>query len=258
MIFYKSKEEIELLRESNLLVSKTLAEVAKFMEPGVKTIKIDKIAEEFIKDNNAISGFLDYNRFPNTLCISINDSVVHGIPSNYELKEGDIVSVDCGVIKNEYYGDSAFTFQIGEVDEKTKRLLTVTKLALYKGIEKAVIGNRIGDISFAIQNFVESNGYTVVRYLVGHGVGKNLHEDPQVPNFGKRGKGVKIREGLVIAIEPMVNMGVKEVKQLKDGWTIKTYDGLPSAHFEHTIAVTKEKTDILSSFKYIEEVFLNK
>ncbi len=255
MIFYKSKEEIELLRESNLLVGKTLAEVAKFMKPGIKTIKVDKIAEEFIRDNNAIPGFLDYGGFPNTLCISINDSVVHGIPSDYELKEGDIVSVDCGVIKNEYYGDSAFTFQIGEVNEKTKRLLTVTKLSLYKGIEKAVIGNRIGDISFAIQNFAENNGYSVVRDLVGHGVGRNLHEEPQVPNFGKRGKGIKIKEGLVIAIEPMVNMGAKGVIQLKDGWTIKTYDGLPSAHFEHTIAVTKEKTDILSSFKYIEEVF---
>ncbi len=255
MIFYKSKKEIELLRESNLLVGKTLGEVAKFLKPGIKTIKVDKIAEEFIRDNNAIPGFLGYSGFPNTLCISVNDSVVHGIPSNYELKEGDIVSVDCGVFKNEYYGDSAFTFQIGEVDEKIKRLLTVTKLALYKGIEKAVVGNRIGDISFAVQNFAENNGYSVVRDLVGHGVGRNLHEEPQVPNFGKRGKGIKIKEGLVIAIEPMVNMGVKEVRQLKDGWTIKTYDGLPSAHFEHTIAVTKEKVDILSSFKYIEEVF---
>ncbi len=257
MIFYKSKEEIELLRESNLLVGKTLAEVAKMIKPGIATIEIDKVAEEFIRDNNATPGFLNYRGYPNTLCISVNDNVVHGIPSAYKLQDGDIVSVDCGVIKNGYFGDSAYTFQVGEVNEKIKRLLEVTKLALYKGIEQAKPGKRIGDIGYAIQNFAETNGYSIVRELVGHGVGKNLHEDPQVPNFGRRGKGVKINEGLVIAIEPMVNMGKKEVKQLDDGWTIKTLDGLPSAHFEHTIAVTNEKTDILSSFKYIEKV-LNK
>lgn len=254
MIFYKSKEEIELLRESNLLVGKTLAEVAKIMKPGVTTNQIDKVAEQFIRDNKAVPGFLNYRGYPNTLCISVNDSVVHGIPSDYNLKEGDIVSVDCGVIKNGYFGDSAYTFQIGEVNEKVKRLLEVTKLALYKGIEQAVVGNRIGDISFAIQNFAEYNGYTIVRELVGHGVGKNLHEEPQVPNYGRRGKGVKLKEGLVIAIEPMVNMGAKEIKQLDDGWTIKTLDGLPSAHFEHTVAVTKDGVDILSSFEYIEKV----
>jgi len=258
MIFFKTEEEIELIRESNKVLSKTLAEVAKIMKPGVSTLKIDKIAEEFIRDNGAKPAFLGYNGFPNTLCISVNEQVVHGIPSKYELKNGDIVSIDCGTIKNGYYGDSAYTFAIGEVDDNVKLLLKVTKESLYKGIEKAIIGNRIGDIGYAIQNYVESYGFSVVRELVGHGVGKNLHEGPEVPNYGTRGKGMKLQEGIVIAIEPMINMGKKEVKQSKDGWTISTKDGKPSAHFEHTVAVSKNKADILSDFKYIEEVLDNK
>ncbi|MFH2094297.1 MAG: type I methionyl aminopeptidase [Bacteroidota bacterium] len=251
MIHIRSEEEIELIRESCILVAKTLGEVAGYMKQGIKTSDIDSIAEEFIRDNQAVPGFLGYRGYPNTLCISVNDSVVHGIPSEYSLREGDIVSVDCGVIKNGYYGDSAYTFEIGLVGEETKRLLEVTKMALNKGIESAAAGNRIGDIGFAIQSFAEQNGYSVVRELVGHGVGKKLHEDPQVPNFGRRGKGIKLQEGTVIAIEPMVNMGKKEIKQLDDGWTIKTIDGLPSAHFEHTVVVRKGKAEILSSFEYI-------
>jgi len=258
MIFFKTEEEIELIRESNKVLSKTLAEVAKIMKPGVSTLKIDKIAEEFIRDNGAKPAFLGYNGFPNTLCISVNEQVVHGIPSKYELKNGDIVSIDCGTIKNGYYGDSAYTFAIGEVDENVKLLLKVTKESLYKGIEKAIIGNRIGDIGYAIQNYVENYGFSVVRELVGHGVGKNLHEGPEVPNYGTRGKGMKLQEGIVIAIEPMINMGKKEVRQSKDGWTISTKDGKPSAHFEHTVAVSRYKADILSDFKYIEEVLENK
>ncbi|MFH2140913.1 MAG: type I methionyl aminopeptidase [Bacteroidota bacterium] len=253
MIFLKNNEDIELIRQSNLLVSKTLGEVSKWMVPGTKTIKIDKVAETFIRDHNAEPGFLGYRGYPNTLCISVNDNVVHGIPSDYEIKDGDIVSVDCGVKLNDFYGDSAYTFCIGEVNAKVKRLLEITKEALYKGIQKAVVGNRIGDIGYEIQNHAEINGYSVVRELVGHGVGRNLHEEPQVPNYGKRGKGVKINAGLVIAIEPMINLGNKEVAQMSDGWTIKTRDGLPSAHFEHTVAVKENKVDILSTFDYIEK-----
>lgn len=254
MIHLKTDEEIELIRQSNLLVSRTLGEVSKWMTPGTTTKKIDEIAEAFIRDHKGEPGFLGYRGYPNTLCISVNDNVVHGIPSDYELKSGDIVSVDCGVKMNSYFGDSAYTFCVGEVKDNVKNLLKITKEALYMGIEKAVVGNRIGDIGFEIQSYAEKNGYSVVRELVGHGVGRNLHEDPQVPNYGKRGKGYKIQEGLVIAIEPMVNMGRKNVKQLADGWTIKTMDGLPSAHFEHTIAVKHDKVDILSTFDYIEKI----
>ncbi|GAB4298488.1 MAG: type I methionyl aminopeptidase [Marinilabiliales bacterium] len=253
MIFLKSEEEIELIRQSNLLVSRTLGEIKKHIKPGVSTIELDKIAEAFIRDNGGEPGFLGYRGYPNTLCVSVNDCVVHGIPSSYILKEGDVVSVDCGVKMNGFYGDSAYTFEVGEVDEKVKRLLIVTKQALYKGIQNAIPGKRIGDISFAIQSFAESNGYSVVRELVGHGVGRNLHEDPQVPNYGRRGKGVKLSAGMVIAIEPMINMGNKEIKQMTDGWTIKTQDGLPSAHFEHTVAIKKNNVDILSTFDYIEK-----
>jgi len=217
-------------------------------------LKLDSIAEQFIRDNNGIPGFLGYRSFPNTLCISINEQVVHGLPSNYELKDGDIVSVDCGVILNNYYGDSAYTFIVGETSFEIKKLLSVTKEALYKGIELAVEGNRIGDIGFAVQSHAEKNGYSVVRELVGHGVGRNLHEKPEVPNYGKRGSGLKLKTGLVIAIEPMVNLGKKEVIESKDGWTISTKDKKPSAHFEHTIAVRKEKAEILTTFDYIEHI----
>ena len=254
MIFHKTDEEIELLRISNLLVSKTHAEVAKRIYPGTKTIDLDKIAEEFIRDNKAEPGFLGYEKFPNTLCISVNSQVVHGIPSYYELKDGDIVSVDCGVKLNGFYGDSAYTFTVGEVSEEIKQLLKVTKESLYQGIDKAVHGKRVGDVGFAVQKYAERHGYSVVRELTGHGIGKDLHEDPVVPNYGRRGRGNLLKKGMVIAIEPMINLGKRYVKSNKDGWTIETVDGKPSAHFEHTIAITKGKADILSSFDYIENV----
>jgi methionyl aminopeptidase len=225
---------------------------------GVTTLELDKIAEDFIRSNGAVPGFLGYGGFPNTLCISVNDQVVHGIPSNYALKEGDIVSVDCGVLQNGYYGDSAYTFCVGKVDEKVKKLLEITKESLSLGIDSAQHGNRIGDIGFAIQQHCQKAGFSVVRKLVGHGVGKNLHEDPEVPNFGKKGQGVLLKEGMVIAIEPMINMGNRDVVQEKDGWTIRTIDRKPSAHFEHTIAIRKGKAEILSTFDYIEEVLNSK
>ncbi len=256
-LYYKTKEEIELIRESSLLVGKTLAEVAKVIKPGVTTLSLDKVAYEFINDNKAVPAFLNYNGFPNSLCISINANVVHGIPSSYQLKDGDIVSVDCGVVKNKFFGDSAYTFAIGEVKSEVLNLLKVTKESLYKAIEMAIVGKRLGDISDAVQNHAESNGYSVVRELVGHGIGQNLHESPEVPNYGKKGTGLKLQEGLVIAIEPMINLGKKAIVQENDGWTIRTADNLPSAHFEHTIAIGKHKADILSSFDYIEEVLNN-
>lgn len=258
MIYLKTPEEIALLRASNQLVGKTLAEVAKHIRVGVTTLELDKIAEDFIRSNGALPGFLGYGGFPNTLCVSVNDQVVHGIPSNYALKEGDIVSVDCGVLQNGYYGDSAYTFCVGKVDEKVKKLLEITKESLSLGIDSAQHGNRIGDIGYAIQKHCQAAGFSVVRKLVGHGVGKNLHEDPEVPNFGKRGQGVLLKEGMVIAIEPMINMGNRDVVQEKDGWTIRTIDRKPSAHFEHTIAIRKGKAEILSTFDYIEEVLNNK
>jgi methionyl aminopeptidase len=253
-LYYKTKEEIELIRESSLLVGKTLAEVAKVIKPGVTTLSLDKVAYEFINDNKAIPAFLNYSGFPNSLCISVNSQVVHGIPGKYELKEGDVVSVDCGVVKNKFFGDSAYTFAVGQVKPEILNLLKVTKESLYKGIEMAVVGKRLGDIGEAVQTHAEKNGYSIVRELVGHGIGQNLHESPEVPNYGKKGTGLKLMEGLVIAIEPMINMGKKAIMQEKDGWTIRTSDNLPSAHFEHTIAVGKNKADILSSFEYIEEV----
>ena len=258
MIYLKTPEEIALLRASNQLVGKTLAEVAKHIRVGVTTLELDKIAEDFIRSNGAVPGFLGYGGFPNTLCVSVNDQVVHGIPSNYALKEGDIVSVDCGVLQNGYYGDSAYTFCVGKVDEKVKKLLKITKESLSLGIDSAQHGNRIGDIGYAIQKHCQAAGFSVVRKLVGHGVGKNLHEDPEVPNFGKKGQGVLLKEGMVIAIEPMINMGNRDVVQEKDGWTIRTTDGKPSAHFEHTIAIRKGKAEILSTFDYIEEVLNSK
>ncbi|MFB6343618.1 type I methionyl aminopeptidase [Saccharicrinis sp. FJH62] len=254
MIYLKTDEEIELLRESNLLVSRTHAEVAKRIEPGISTLELDRIAEEFIRDHHAEPAFLGYGGFPNTLCMSVNDMVVHGIPSEYRLKEGDIVSVDCGVVKNGFYGDSAYTFTVGEVDESVKKLLRTTKEALYKGIEMAVSGNRLGDVGYTIQKHCEKNGYSVVREMVGHGVGRNLHEKPEVPNYGQKGRGVLLKSGMVIAIEPMINLGKKEIFLESDNWTIRTKDHQPSAHFEHTIAIRKGKADILSTFDYIEEV----
>lgn len=253
MIQYKSKDEVALIRESCLLVSETLAVVAAMVKPGITTLQIDSRAEEFILDNKAIPSFKNYRGFPFTCCISVNDAIVHGFPTSNALKEGDIVTVDVGVLKNGFHGDSAYTFAIGEVKEEVLQLMRVTKESLYKGIDKAVAGNRIGDIAFAVQDYTErQHGYGVVRELVGHGLGKHLHEDPQVPNYGKRGSGTKLQEGLVIAIEPMINMGTRQVRYDDDGWTVRTKDGKPAAHYEHTICVKKDKADILSSFKGIE------
>jgi len=241
MIFLKTDEEIELLRESNMLVARTLAEVAKLIRPGISTLELDKVAEAFIRDHKAVPGFLGYHGFPNTLCTSVNEQVVHGIPNKRPLKEGDVVSVDCGTLLNGYYGDSAYTFCVGEVKPEVKALLDATKESLYKGIENAVEGKRLGDVGFAIQDHVESRGYSVVREMVGHGVGKNLHEAPEVPNYGRKGNGVKLKSGMVIAIEPMINLGKRNILQEDDGWTIRTRDRSVSAHFEHTLAVRKGK-----------------
>ena len=248
MIHYRTDSEIELLRKAALLVGKTLGEVGKHIRPGIRTIELDKIAEEFIRDHGAIPAFKGYEGFPGSLCISVNDAVVHGIPGNYELRDGDIVSVDCGTILDGYVGDSAYTFTVGEVPEEIKLFLQRSKESLYKGIEQAVSGNRIGDIGYAIQSYVEQFGYGVVRELVGHGVGRKMHEDPQVPNYGKRGTGTKLSEGIVIAIEPMITFGKKDIIQERDGWTIKTKDRKPAAHFEHDVAVRNGKAEILSSF----------
>lgn len=253
MIFYKTDEEIELIRQSNLIVSGALAAVAAELRPGITGLKIDQIAETYIRDQKAEPGFKGYNGFPASLCISVNNQVVHGIPSNIPFKEGDIVSVDCGVQKNGFFGDSAYSFGLGILSHEHKRLLEVTLESLYLGIEKATVGNRIGDIGYAIQSYVEKNGYSVVRDLIGHGVGRDLHEPPEVPNFGRPGKGTMLQEGLVIAIEPMINLGKKEVRVGEDGWTVITKDLLPSAHFEHSIAVRKGGVDILSDYSIIEE-----
>ena len=254
MIYLKTDEEIELMRVSNLIVSRTLAEIAKNIKPGVTTIRLDKIAETFIRDNGAIPTFLGYEGFPNSLCISVNDQVVHGIPSNYELREGDIVSVDCGAEKDGFHGDSCYTFCVGEISEEIRQLLKTTKEALYEGIKNAVEGKRIGDISHAIQTYCEGRGYSVVREMVGHGIGRKMHEKPEVPNFGKRGSGPQLKSGMTIAIEPMINMGKRNIYIEKDGWTAKTRDKKPSAHFEHTVVIRKGQADILSSFEYIEQI----
>ncbi len=254
MIYYKTAEEIEQIRNSSLLVARTLAEVAKNINPGVTSLQLDKIAEEFIKDNGGIPAFKGYGGFPNSLCISPNEQVVHGIPNDQPYVDGDIISVDCGVLMNGFYGDSAYTFSVGEIPNETMQLMKVTKESLYRGIGVALPGKRLQDISYEIQTYCEKNGYSVVRELVGHGIGKNLHEAPEVPNFGKRGSGIKLQVGLVIAIEPMINMGKRNIIHGKDGWTIKTADNKPSAHFEHTIAIKDGKADILSSFEYVEDV----
>ncbi|KPL15423.1 MAG: methionine aminopeptidase [Bacteroides sp. SM23_62] len=252
MILIKTAEEIELLRASNLLVSRTLAEVGKAIKPGVNTLKLDKIAEEYLRDHGGIPGFLGYNGFPATLCTSRNDEVVHGIPSARELKDGDILSVDCGVKLHGYFGDSAYTFPVGEPSEDYRSLMVQTRESLFKGIEVAVAGNRLGDIGYAIQSHAEKAGYSVVREMVGHGLGKNLHEEPEVPNYGRRGSGIKLKEGMVICIEPMINMGTRFIEQDKDGWTIRTTDRKPSAHYELAVAITKGEADVLSTFEYIE------
>jgi methionyl aminopeptidase len=253
MIIHKTTEQVEQMRQSALLVSKTLSEVAQLLKPGITSLAIDKMIGAFIHDNHAIPSFLDYRGYPFNSCISVNDVVVHGLPGNDVLKDGDIVSVDIGVILNGWHGDHAYTFAIGEPADDVKQLIRVTKESLYKGIEKAVAGNRVGDISFAIQEHTEKkHGYGVVRELVGHGLGKNLHEDPQVPNYGKRGSGPKLKDGLVLAIEPMINLGKKEVYTEEDGWTVRTKDGKPSVHFEHDVCVRKLKADILSDYSIIE------
>ncbi len=257
MIYYKTKEDIECIRESCLLVSKTLAHVASILKPGITGKKIDTEAETFIRDHKAKPGFKGYNGFPATLCISPNEAIVHGIPTDKPFVETDIISIDCGSYLNGFFGDSAFTFAMPEVDEEIMKLLVTTNESLYKGIEQAIIGNRIGDISNAIQSHNEEKNYNVVRELVGHGIGQNLHEAPEVPNFGKKGRGKRIKDGLVIAIEPMINLGTKAVKQSDDGWTIVTKDGKPSAHYEHTIAVTQEGSDILSNHDLIVAAIKN-
>jgi methionine aminopeptidase, type I len=252
MIRLKTDEEIEILRENGLLVSKTLAEVGKHIAPGVTTLKLDMIAERYIRDNGAEPGFLGYGGFPYTLCISVNDVVVHGFASDYRLKEGDIVSVDCGTIYKGFYGDSAYTFPVGEVSKETTELLMVTKESLYRGIAQAVKGNRIGDISYAIQNYVEGYGFSVVREMVGHGIGKKLHEAPEVPNYGRRGEGKKLQDGMVICIEPMINAGKRDVYLQDDGWTLSTVDEKNSAHFELTVAINGTTPQVLSTFEFIE------
>lgn len=254
MIKLKTREEIELLREANQLVSRTLALVGQNIKEGVSTLDLDKLAEEFIGDNNALPAFKGYGGFPGTLCTSVNDVVVHGIPSDKQvLRQGDIVSIDCGTIRNGFYGDSAYTFTVGEIVDSTENLLRVTKEALYKGIAAAKVGNRIGDISHAVQSHCEAHHFTVVREMVGHGIGRHLHEEPQLPNYGRRGTGLKIEEGMVLCIEPMINLGVRQVKFDPDGWTCRTKDGRPSAHFELCIAIVNGEADILSTFSYIEE-----
>lgn len=253
MIKPKTREEIELMRESALVVSKTLGMLAKEVKPGVTTLQLDKLAEDFIREQGAVPGFLGLYDFPNTLCMSPNSQVVHGIPNNTPLQEGDIISIDCGAIKNDFYGDHAYTFAVGEITPETQKLLDITKESLYVGIREFKVGNRVGDVGFAIQNFTEKHGYGVVRELVGHGLGRKMHEDPEMPNYGRRGRGKKFIEGMVVAIEPMTNMGTHKIRQHSDGWTITTLDGKPSAHFEHDVAIIDGKPELLSTFKYIYE-----
>lgn len=259
MIFLKSDEEIELLRISNQIVAKTLAELAKLIQPGVSTEQLDKVAYEFIKDNGAVPGFLGYSGYPKSICTSVNEQVVHGIPSEKVfLENGDIISVDCGVYKNGFHGDSAYTFCVGDVKPEIVDLLRTTKESLYKGIEQAQEGRRLGDVGNAIQSHCEARGYSVVREMIGHGVGRNLHEAPEVPNYGRKGNGIMLKSGMTIAIEPMINMGSRNLVFEKDGWTTRTIDRKPSAHFEHSIAIRRGKADILSTFEYIEQVLGDK
>lgn len=258
MIHYKTLEEIELMRESAQIVSKTLGLMAELIEPGITPLDLDKKADEFIRDHQAVPGFLGLYDYPKSIITSVNEQVVHGIPTGRPLEDGDIVGVDIGVLKNDFYGDHAYTFAVGEIAEDIQKLLRVTKESLDLGIEQLVAGNRIGDVSFTIQSYAEKHGYGVVRELVGHGLGKKMHESPEVPNFGKRGRGSKIKDGLVVAIEPMINMGTRRVIQLNDGWTIVTADKQPSAHFEHDVAVVDGKPEVLSTFDFIEEALAKK
>lgn len=253
MIQIKSPEQIELMRESALIVSRTLGMLAREVKPGVTTLYLDNLAEEFIRDHGAEPGFLGLYDFPNTLCMSPNAQVVHGIPNDTPMEEGDIISIDCGAVKNGFYGDHAYTFEVGEVSDDVKKLLRITKESLYEGIRQFYSGNRVGDVGFAIQQYCENHGYGVVRELVGHGLGSKMHEDPEMPNYGKRGRGKKFTEGMVVAIEPMINMGTQRIKQLRDGWTILTADGKPSAHFEHDVAIVDGKPELLSTFAYVYE-----
>ncbi|EAZ81258.1 type I methionyl aminopeptidase [Algoriphagus machipongonensis] len=255
MIHYKTSEEVQIIKESADILGRAHGEVAKYVKEGVKTSFLDKIAEEFIRDHDGVPSFKGYNGFPASLCISVNEVVVHGFPSEYELKDGDIISIDCGVFHQGFHSDSAYTYPIGEVSPSVIDLLKATKDSLYLGIEKAVFGNRIGDVGNTIQKFVEAKGYTVVRELVGHGLGRNLHEAPEVPNYGKKGSGPQLKSGMVIAIEPMVNLGTRNIVQERDGWTIRTADRKPSAHYEHTVAIFEDKTEVLTTHKYIEENF---
>jgi methionyl aminopeptidase len=256
-IFYKTEDEVEAIRTSCLMVCDTLAEVAKIIKPGVTGVFINKVAEEYIQDNKAIPSFKNYNGFPAGLCVSVNEQVVHGFPSDYEFKDGDIISVDCGVYFNEYHGDAAYTFAIGDVKPETMRLLKVTKDSLYKGIEFAIEGRRIGDISYGVEDFCRKHHYGVVKELTGHGIGRNLHEEPEVPNYGKRGSGMVLKSGLVIAIEPMITLGKRDIVTLSDNWTIATRDKKPAAHYEHTVVVRKQKADILSNHAKIEKEIKN-
>ncbi|RAU83855.1 type I methionyl aminopeptidase [Pontibacter arcticus] len=253
MIVYKSEDEIALIRESALILGKAHGEITKFVKEGITTKKLDKIAEDFIKDNGGIPSFKNYNGFPFSLCISVNSTVVHGMPSDYTLRDGDIISIDCGVYFKGYHSDSAYTHAVGNISPEVQELLDVTKDSLYKGIEKAIVGLRIGDIAYAIQQHAEAKKFGVVRELVGHGIGQNLHESPEVPNYGKRGQGLKLQEGLVLAIEPMINLGSRYIVQEEDGWTIRTRDNKPSAHFEHTVVVRQGQAEILTTFDYIEQ-----
>ena len=255
MIQYKTEEEIEIIRFSADILGRVHGVISENIKPGVTTNKLNNLAEEFIKDNKGVPSFLGYKGFPYVLCVSLNDKVVHGFPDEKELEDGDILSVDCGVKWNGFHSDSAYTYAVGKMKENEEKLLKITHDSLYVGIEKAKYGSRIGDIAFSIQQYVERAGFSVIRELVGHGLGRKLHENPEVPNYGKPGKGVKLKEGLVIAIEPMVNMGEKEIYQESDGWTIRTKDGKPSAHYEHTIAIFKNRTEILTTHKYIKEEF---
>lgn len=255
MIYYKTESEIEAMRLSADLLGRAHAEVAKILKEGVTTKQLDRRAEEFIRDHGASPSFYKFNGFPASLCISVNETVVHGIPSNYVLRDGDIVSIDCGVLLGGLHADSAYTYPIGNVSAQVLLLLRVTKQSLYEGISAVKVGNRLGDIGFAIQQYVERKGFTVVRELVGHGLGKSLHEAPEVPNYGQRGKGIKIQNGLVIAIEPMINLGRRDIVQERDGWTIRTKDRKPSAHYEHTVAIYNNNVEVVTTFKYVEEVF---
>ena len=251
MIIAKNLEEIELMREAALVVSRTLGMLASEVKPGVTTLYLDKLAEDFIREQGAIPGFLGLYDFPNTLCMSPNEQVVHGIPNDTPLKEGDIISIDCGAIKNEFYGDHAYTFPVGEITSEIEKLLRITKESLYVGIKELKVGKRTGDVGFAIQQYCEAEGYGIVRELVGHGIGKKMHEDPEMPNYGRRGRGKKFIEGMTVAIEPMINLGTKRIEQLSDGWTILTKDRKPSAHFEHNVAIIEGKPKLLSTFDYI-------